>query len=82
MTTRKILSFIAHSGFSHVDVRFNPEYQEYSVEVYALRVKQENATYFTDDKQDAIGTAKSLFRKAMAAHLPPEEIASSLAFII
>jgi hypothetical protein len=44
---------------------FDPIYNEYRVDLYIDGKCQYPATYFTDDKQDAIETANDMRRRAI-----------------
>lgn len=43
-------------------VRFDEEWEEYLVELFVNGVKNEEATYHTDDLEDAVGTAKQMVK--------------------
>lgn len=51
--SKVVASGVVHSAKVYRDV----EYDEFVVEFYKDSVRQVNAKYFTDDKQDAIDTA-------------------------
>lgn len=55
------MKIVAVMQFKQYKIRilFNPDYDEYVVKFYKEDVHQANADYFTDDKQDAVDTAKS-----------------------
>ncbi len=57
---RKIKSFRA--GDIDVSVEFDPVYQEYVVRQFCNGFENRDAKYFTDDKEDAIGTAQLIFK--------------------
>ncbi len=55
MTIRKIATIIGTD--ETVKVTFSPDWQEYRVRIVGASAE---STYFTDDKDDAIATAKVL----------------------
>ena len=50
--------FTSEYSVNKAFVFFYPDDNEYQVELFVRGVKQEDATYFTDDKEDAKGTAR------------------------
>lgn len=44
-------------GFMQVKIYWNSEYKEFQCKFYIDNVRQDDSTYFTDDLEDAIGTA-------------------------
>jgi hypothetical protein len=44
----------------YVTVSYESEFEEYSCRLFLNGVKQSNATYYTDDRQDAIQTAHAM----------------------
>jgi len=52
-----------------VKVYFNSDHDEYTAELFINEVRQKKATYFTDDKQDAIDTGKHMLGGTLRAGL-------------
>lgn len=48
---------------SRVIVRYNPDTGEYRCRLYLPSGRYEPADYFTDDRADAIGTAKAMISR-------------------
>jgi hypothetical protein len=57
---RKIKNFRA--GDIDVTVEFDSVYQEYVVRQFHNGTENREAKYYTDDKEDAIGTARLIFK--------------------
>ena len=57
---RKIKSF--HAGEIDITVEFDSVYQEYVVRLFNNGAENRDAKYYTDDKEDAIGTARLIFK--------------------
>ena len=55
MTT--LISTISGNGKSAV-VRWNTDYKEFVVKFYVANVHQKDADYFTNNREDAVGTAR------------------------
>ena len=64
---RKIKTF--HEGIVDVTVGFNPAYHEYVVRQYFNGTENRAVRYFTDDKDDAIGTARHMFKSSLSDDL-------------
>ena len=64
---RKIKAF--HDGIVDVTVGFNPAYQEYVVRQFINGMENRAVRYFTDDKDDAVGTAQHMFKSSLSADL-------------
>lgn len=47
-------------GDRRVVVRYDSGFKEYQCQLFENGKKNVNATYFTDDKQDALGTAQAM----------------------
>ena len=56
---RKIKNFRA--GNIDVSVEYDSVYQEYVVRQFHNGTENRDAKYYTDDKEDAIGTARHIF---------------------
>lgn len=63
MTKRKVTQIESCYGSAIAKIHFCSEFQEYQVSFYIDRVKNDDATYYTDDKQDAINTANDWISK-------------------
>jgi hypothetical protein len=59
---RKIAQF--DSGNMSVKVYRDIEWNEYRVKIYRDNMHEESADYHTDDKEDALDTAKSILQTA------------------
>ena len=57
---RKIKNFRA--GDIDVSVEYDSVYQEYVVRQFHNGTENRDAKYYTDDKEDAIGTARLIFK--------------------
>lgn len=57
---RKIKAFRA--GEVDITVEFDPVYHEYVVRLFNNSAENRDAKYYTDDKGDAIGTARHIFK--------------------
>lgn len=57
---RKIKNFRA--GDVDVSVEYDSVYQEYVVRQFRNGTENRDAKYYTDDKEDAIGTARLIFK--------------------
>lgn len=57
MTLTTIKTFKRADGLVKAVVKFCDDYQEYQVLLYKAGKLNKGATYHTDDKQDALGTA-------------------------
>lgn len=64
---RKIKSFRA--GEIDITVEFDPVYQEYVVRLFNNGAENRDAKYYTDDKDDALGTARHMFKALLSADL-------------
>ena len=64
---RKIKAFRA--GEIDITVEFDPVYQEYVVRQFNNGAENRDAKYYTDDKGDAIGTARNMFKSFLSADL-------------
>ena len=64
---RKIKSFRA--GGINITVEFDSVYQEYVVRLFSNGTENRDAKYYTDDKDDAIGTAACMFKSFLSADL-------------
>lgn len=64
---RKIKAFRA--GEIDITVQFDPVYQEYVVRLFNNGAEHRDAQYCTDDKQDAIDTARHMFISFLSADL-------------
>lgn len=60
MALRKVKNFRA--GGIDVWVQYEPVYQEYVVRQFHNGVENRDARYYTGDKEDAIGTARLIFK--------------------
>lgn len=65
MANRKVTEF--RQASVKVMVSYNTEYSEYRSRAYVCGIAQEKADYFTDDKDDAIGTAKDMLIRTCAS---------------
>lgn len=65
MTLRKVGSWTY--GNAMAKVYRDPEYNEYQVKLSVGGIAQADATYFTDDRDDAMKTANSMARQANTA---------------
>ena len=57
---RKVKNFRA--GDIDVSVEFDPDIQEYVVRQFHKGFENRDAKYYTDDKEDAISTARHIFK--------------------
>ena len=57
---RKIKAF--RTGEIDITVEFDPVYHEYVVRLFNNGAENRDAKYYTDDKEDAIGTARVIFK--------------------
>ena len=64
---RKIKAFRA--GEIDITVEFDPVYCEYIVRQFINGTENRAVKYFTVDKEDAIGTARHLFKSSLSADL-------------
>lgn len=58
MAMRKIDTIHGHGNNRVCKVLLDTEYDEYVVQLHEAGVHRESADYFTNDKGDAVGTAK------------------------
>ena len=63
----KIKSFRA--GEIDITVEFDPVYHEYVVRLFNNGAENRDAKYYTDDKEDALGTARHMFKAFLSADL-------------
>lgn len=56
----KASKYISENGKVVAKIMFDEEYQEFQVKVWIDRIFQKDATYFTDDIEDAVATAKTM----------------------
>ena len=64
---RKIKNFRA--GNIDVSVEYDSVYQEYVVRQFHNGTENRDAKYYTDDKEDAISTARHMFKSFLSADL-------------
>ena len=57
---RLIQSIKHHQGFAEAKVYWQPDFEEFRVELFIKGQHQSRADYFTPDKDDALGTAKAM----------------------
>ena len=69
-STRLIQVTRSECGRVVARVNYSSTWNEYSVDIYADREPVPEATYFTDDKQDAINTAHSCIAYAVQTLQP------------
>lgn len=60
--------YTAQNGERRAVVHFSPAWNEYRVRLWIAGIADEAADYFTDDKEDACGTADELARDPVAVH--------------
>lgn len=66
MTKRLIQTMTPSTGHERkVKVYFNAEHDEYTAELFLNDVRQHKATYYTDDKDDAIATGKRMLAETL-----------------
>ena len=64
---RKIKAFRA--GEVDITVEFDPVYYEYVVRMFHNGFEDRDSKYCTDDKEDAISTARHMFKSFLSADL-------------
>jgi len=57
------------AGDVDVSVEYDSVYQEYVVRQFCNGTENRDAKYYTDDKEDAIGTARHMFKSFLSADL-------------
>jgi hypothetical protein len=57
---RQIANFTNPYAADLVTVSYESEFKEYSCRLFVNGIKQSDATYYTDDRQDAIQTAHAM----------------------
>lgn len=50
---------------TYVQVKYNSDIKEYYCVLTVNGVRQSDSTYYTDDKQDALGTAKAMLERVI-----------------
>lgn len=52
--------YVSEDGYKVIKIVWDEEYEEFQVKLWVDKKFQKDATYHTNDLQDAVGTAKAM----------------------